>query len=247
MAIEPSGAAPYAPAQTVIELIEGYRNRGFATPFNAEVLVRAGVSDSLVNRTMQSLKLLDLIDGDGTPTDQLEALKQARGDEEFKNRLASWLTSTYADVLQYCDPVTDTPERVGEAFRGYKPEGQRMRMVTLMLGLFAYAGVIAEPVKRALGPKKAPVATRASSSTKQSAPSTSRRSSQTHGTEISGLPPSIEGLLRDLPQNGGPWSRKRRDAWMETFTVVLNYAYPIDDSLGSTPAHGEIGEEVSTP
>ena len=246
MAIEPSGTAPYAPAQTVIDLIDGYRNRGFATPFTPDVLVRAGVPDSLVNRTLQALKLLDLIDIDGNPMDQFDALKQARGHEEFKSRLASWLTSAYADVLQYCDPATDTPERVGEAFRGYKPEGQRMRMVTLMLGLFAYAGIIEELPKRAPAPKKAPATPRTPAPAKKGGGTAARRAPRTPKAEISGLPPSIEGLLRDLPQNGGPWSRKRRDAWMETFTVVLNYAYPIDDSAGG-PDREDVDDEVSTP
>ena len=47
------------------------------------------------------------------------------------------------------DPANDDVKKVSEAFRGYKPEGQRSRMVSLMIGLFAYAGLIPEPAKRA--------------------------------------------------------------------------------------------------
>ena len=153
MAIEPKGPAPYAPAQTVIDLLEGYRNRGFATPFTPEVLQKASIPDSLVNRTLQTFRLFDLIDDKGNPTDQLVAFKEARGDDEYKSCLQSWLTSIYTDVLKYADPATDEQKKVSEAFRGYTPEGQRGRMVTLMIGLFAYAGLIEEPPKRPASPK----------------------------------------------------------------------------------------------
>jgi Family of unknown function (DUF5343) len=244
MAIEPNGAAPYAPAQTVIELIDGYRNRGFATPFTSDVLVRAGVPDSLVNRTLQALRLLDLIGDDGRPTEQFDALKQARGDEEFKARLNSWLLSVYADVLQYTNPVTDTPDRVTEAFRGYKPEGQRSRMVILMLGLFAFAGIIDDPPKRAAPKQKSgsspsgpPRQTAIHKRSTSASPIRRGRESSIHETD--GLPPSITGLLRDLPKDGNAWSSDRREAWLETFKVVLNYAFPIDDSHGSSGMEAE--------
>ena len=92
--------APYAPAQTVIDLLEGYRNRGFATPFRPEVW-RRPESPTSINRTLQAFRLFDLIDKDGNPSEQFTALKQARGEEEYKSRLSSWLTNVYAEVLRY--------------------------------------------------------------------------------------------------------------------------------------------------
>lgn len=148
MPLHPKGPAPYGPPQTIIDLLEAYRDRGLGTPFTPDVLARAGVSDGLTARVMASLRLLDLIDKEGMPTEQLLALAQARGDEEYKTALAGWLRETYSDVLNFADLEHDSPDRITEAFRGYTPAGQRSRMVTLMLGLFRYAGIIKEIPKR---------------------------------------------------------------------------------------------------
>src|SRR5947207_3293462 len=124
----PNGPAPYTPAAAVTTVIDGFRDRGLGTPITKDVLIRAGVSETLGNRTLGALKLLELIDDEGRPTEQLETLRQARGADEFKARLQEWLRGVYADVLQYADPSQDTADRIAEAFRGYVPMGQRARM-----------------------------------------------------------------------------------------------------------------------
>lgn len=235
MAIEPKGPAPYTPAQTVIDLLEGFRNRGFPTPFSPEVLQRASIPDSLVNRTLQAFRIFELIDDKGNPTEQLVALKEARGDEEYRSRLQSWLTNIYAEVLKYADPATDDQKKVSEAFRGYTPEGQRSRMVTLMLGLFAYAGLLPETPKRVATPKP----TRATNGAGARTLTQKQRRNAGKGINNSGqggtmvhadIAPSVAGLLKDLPTSGRHWTTTTRDAWWRTFEVVLNYAYPTDDS-----------------
>jgi hypothetical protein len=224
MAIEPKGPAPYAPAQTVIDLLEGYRNRGFATPFTPEVLQKASIPDSLVNRTLQTFRLFDLIDDKGNPTDQLV---------EYKSCLQSWLTSIYTDVLKYADPATDEQKKVSEAFRGYTPEGQRGRMVTLMIGLFAYAGLIEEPPKRPASPKANRTTKNAAgrAATKQRNSRRTPDASEKGGNSIqSGLAPTVVGFLEVLPGVGKKWTTEARDAWWKAFEVTFNYAYPTDDS-----------------
>ena len=47
MAIQADGTAPYAPAGTIIEIVERFRNHGLAEPFDTDVLERAGVPASL--------------------------------------------------------------------------------------------------------------------------------------------------------------------------------------------------------
>src|SRR5438046_220756 len=125
MALQTDGPAPYGPPQTIIEVIEGFRDRGFAVPFTSDVLVRAGVSESVVPRTLQSLRLLDLINDEGNPTETLEAFRRTRGQDEYKAALQDWLRNVYADVLQFTDPAVDALQRITEAFRGYTPQGQR--------------------------------------------------------------------------------------------------------------------------
>lgn len=148
MPLVQNGGAPYAPVATVLEVITRYRDRGLQTPFTADVLTRAGVTEGLAPRTLQSLRLLDLINEQGEPTEEFERLRQAPTDE-FPQRLEALIRMVYADVFQFADPSVDNQERVADAFRQYTPAGQRGRMVTLFLGLCQEAGIIEEsPVRR---------------------------------------------------------------------------------------------------
>src|SRR5205823_3363705 len=106
--------------------------------------VRASITtDSLAPRTLQTLKLLNLIDDDGHPTDEFVELRKVPSDQ-YKERLASLLRVAYADLLAHVDPTKDEYERIREGFRVYNPPGLRDRMVTLFLGLSEYAGLISE-------------------------------------------------------------------------------------------------------
>lgn len=141
MPLQQNGTAPYTTAAAAITAIEAFRERGMGTPISAETLTRAGVPESISNRTLSSLKLLELVEESGAPSTQFQALKQARGDEEYRTRLQEWLRGVYAEVLQYTDPSTDSPERVAEAFRTYEPAGQRKAMAALLIGLWKLAGL----------------------------------------------------------------------------------------------------------
>src|SRR5690606_12213370 len=118
MAVTTASAAPYCPPSAVLEVINRFRNRGLATPITGEVLGRAGVSESLIPRTMQALQILDLIDEKNMPTPMLEGLRRAP-EPEFRTRLVEWLNGAYADVLQFIDPATATETEVRDAFRAY--------------------------------------------------------------------------------------------------------------------------------
>ena len=92
MAVTTASAAPYAPPSAVLEVITRYRNRGLSTPITAEVLARAGVSESLVPRTLQALQILDLVDDKGMPTDTLEGFEKRRS----KSSRRAWLNGSTA-------------------------------------------------------------------------------------------------------------------------------------------------------
>ncbi len=135
--------APYAPSAVILSLVDRYRKKGLPTPISAETLGRSGVSNSLIPRCLYALKVLDLIDESGRATSILEGLRLAP-EAEYKSRLADWLSAAYGDALVFVDPATSDETQIRDAFRMYNPVGQQDRMVSLFIGLFRAAGVIAD-------------------------------------------------------------------------------------------------------
>lgn len=228
MAIEPDGKAPYAPPSAVLDVIERYRDRGLPRPIELDTLTRAGISESLAPRTLQALKLLELVDEAGNPTEQLEGLRKA-SEADFRSRLASVLESAYADVFQYTNPAEDGIQRVTDAFRHYKPPSQRARMVSLFYGLCEAAGLVTEPPRRPRGePKRSPAKPKAKSSTRtigSDPPHSIGRSTDT-------IPPELAGLFASLPDPKTGWPKERRDAFIEAFKGVLDFVIPVREAQG---------------
>lgn len=216
---------PYAPASAVIGLIERHRNKGLPSPVDADVLGRAGISPSLIPRTMQTIVGLDLINEDGHPSEILEALRLAP-ESEYKQRLAQWLTGTYADALQFVDPASDDEVKIRDAFRSYKPVGQQGRMVTLFSALFAYAGIAPErvrpPVPRSkfVPPKQRLSYTPAQTKREQGGAGAGR-------VPNTGLPPALEGMITSLAADGPQWSAERRDDFTKAFRGLMDFCFPI--------------------
>lgn len=141
MSVTRDGPAPYAPTPAVLAVIEGFRSKHPPTPFTVENIQPLGVSESLATRTLQALRLLDLVDDEGEPTAAMHALREADRDE-FSERLNEVIRAAYAEVFAYKDPATDGPEAMGEVFRFYRPPSMQPRMLRLFYGLCAEAGII---------------------------------------------------------------------------------------------------------
>jgi len=237
MPLQPAGQAPYTSVAAALIAIETFRDRGFS-PLTPDALIRAGVPESLARRTVQSLRLLDLVDDDGKPTAQFEALRQARGEDEFQARMQEWIRGAYADVLQYVDPSTDSYDRVVEAFRTFEPHGQRRSMASLLVGLWRRAGLPTEAIgvggasteDSARAPRKRTQAKKIGSvSRSASVAKSSTRSQSQQSDSTSELPPGLVGLLQQIPKGGKPWTLETRSAFLEAFTAVLNFTVPVGD------------------
>jgi hypothetical protein len=149
--------APYAPLGNVLTVIRRLRERGVPVPVTKDALTVLGIPEGNAPRTLQSLKLLGIVAGDGGLTPAAERLRRA-STEEYPETLAEIVREAYAPVFAVVDPAVDTEVRIGDAFRQFDPSTQRGRMVTLFLGLCAEAGISSER------PEKAPRAPRSSRS-----------------------------------------------------------------------------------
>jgi len=248
MAIQTDGPAPYAPPTAVLGVINGYRDRGLATPFTLSVLQRAGVSESLAPRTLQAFKLLDLVDDQGNPTPAFIDLGKA-GSAEFPERLAAILRAAYEEVFQFVEPRDDPSEKVRDAFRVYKPRGQQERMVTLFLGLCEVAGLVdarpqkARPQRKASGSNGSQRAPRATASDKaQREEKPLPRSPVTEDFHpspppASGQHPFIRGLIQELPPAGTEWSEAKREKWAKAALAAFHVIYelPPEEREGGGP------------
>lgn len=247
MPLQPNGSAPYTTVTAATLVLDAWRDRGFGVPVTPDTLERVGVPESLARRTFQSFVTLELLHDDGTPTEQFQAFRATRGDEEYRSRLQAWLRGVYADVLQYADPSTDPYDRVTEAFRTYEPAGQRRPMAALLIGLWKYAGL---PVRAdsngESGPRRPASRPKRSKTTTTTRTKTASAPAKSGDFGMEGLPPGLVGLLHQIPRNGGSWTTARRDDFLRAFGAVLDFSVPVDNNPTPAPMDDALDEEVAT-
>jgi hypothetical protein len=239
MAVTSESSAPYTAPSALLGVINRYREKGMQAPFTADVLMRAGVADSLIPRTLQSLQILELIGEDGMPTATLEKIRKV-AQSEYRDCISSWIKAVYAEIFQYVDPAKDDETRIRDAFRTYNPVGQQSRMVSLFLGLCTEAGLVDGNKKSGLKPR---------SQTQQPSvrkPIVRRMRFTDSVRDIpkknlggASLHPALGGLLESLPLQG--WTQEKREKFLRTFESVIDFVIPIiDDDQQSDNSEGKL-------
>lgn len=238
MAIEPHGNAPYAAPKNVLDVIERYRRRGLRSPFTVDLLRQVNVPDGAAHRTLQALKLLDLIDDDGQPTEAFEALKLAT-EEEYRPRLEQVVRSAYHSVFAVVDPADHDAAAIQAAFRPYKPDSQWHRQVTLFLALCEEAGIIDKGPKRRGRAKVQQTTPRQNGSTRTTARPPSRAPSPprrdfTPPASLDSHPardPAITGVLARLPDSQR-WTTRERERWLRAMEAAVDLLIDLDEPAG---------------
>lgn len=231
------GQAPYTPTGTMTEVLRRYRDRGLPNPLTTEVLERAGVPETLSQRTLQAMKLLGFVDTDGNSTAEFDAANRAP-EADYKDRLGELITEAYRDVITFADPATDSFDRVRDAFRPFNPRGQQERMVTLFLGLLEYVGL----------DTSAAAASRRRPSNGDTAPGTRRKVQVAPGRmegpsrraasapagsggrtqpqrKPSGRDAALVAWFDSRPDPDVPWAAEERDRFMVTLRAIIDGIY----------------------
>lgn len=220
------GFAPYAPLGSVLTVLGRVREKAAPEIIRVPELVKMGVAKGNGARTLQALTFLGLVDGEGRPTASLHALARVTSNE-LPGVLTDVITSAYPEVFAAVNPAEATDLALIDAFRGYRPQAQRARMIALFLGLCRAALVVppmsAQPSGAESGRAKG-LRFAGGSRAEQRRSLLGTPAPSEKGT--SGLAdttnPLLRALLRDLPV-GGSWTKTDRDRWLSALGAVVDY------------------------
>jgi hypothetical protein len=186
---------------------------------------------------MTGLRFLGLLDGD-RPTDRLEQLALAT-EAERKPMMADLLRDAYGAELVDGLPKA-TPKMVRDAlFERGATDGTFRKAQSFFINAAKAAG-LPMPIAIAKQARNKPTATRRNSTAaRPKGPTTPRETGSTpedkpptHALHKlpSDLHPALVPILNDLPALGRAWGREAHDRWLETFKVVLDYSYPVQEA-----------------
>jgi hypothetical protein len=257
MGIAIDGTAPYAPAENVLAVIRRFREKGLQEVLNTQELLRLSLPEGNATRTLRALRFLGLLDMDGRRTAAFDELGRANT-IEYPQVLGEILKEAYHEVFVIVDPAETNATALDDAFRNYRPQAQRERMVRLFLGLCREANLAPggplEPGHRVRTGRNGKSA--ASPSNRPARLSSSKDRFENHEIEDHGTstvakvasafpweePAKVQsamgegyvllmGLLRQLPPEQ-QWSLTHREQWLTVFTAMLDLMIKVVDQKG---------------
>lgn len=202
--IDRFGTAPYAPASSVLDVIMARRADPTITYFDNETLEKLGIRESLVPRTAQALRLLDLLTDEGFVTSTFDKVISAPPGE-LSTALEKLIRRAYKPIFDDLDPTTATTGALEQAFAYFQPPGQRSRMVSMFQGLMRAANMT--------GPDEASASRVSSSSAATAAATAAAQSAAMNKTISSGATAAGRAAANGLLRSAGKTSSGRTVRW----------------------------------
>ena len=217
--------APYAPARTLLRVIERHREATLPDPLVTTTLEQLGVPASMAPRTHQALRFLGLVDEGGHRTEAFERLQRATSDE-YPDRLAEIVRAAYQPVFAVLNPSEHNDIALADAFRRYEPSGQRGKMITLFRSL-CEAGAIVEPSASRSPRAGSPTsATSGATRARRSHETPARLRAEAGANGRTGGHDLVLALIHQLPGDR-EWTEARRKRWLNALEAVVDLSIEI--------------------
>jgi hypothetical protein len=216
---------PYVSFRTLLNAIERMEAEGMPSRLDRSYL--SNLPWSTQNHFLAACRALKLIDDAGRPNPILIQLVEQPN--ERPRLVGEVLRDLYAGPMSLRNNATQA--ELEERFKEYGLSGSTARKsIAFFLHAAAYASVPLSPHFRSPRTTDKPAAKRG----KRPKPAGANDASDIE-TEPTPSPqanlrlhPFIEGLLRELPPEGTPWSKAKRDKWLQMAELTVDMLYQVE-------------------
>ena len=210
--------APYAPVASVLKVMHGMRDRGLPEVIGLSALDSLGIPTGNQPRTLAALKFLRLVSGSDRRTDLFERLGRV-GRDEYPGVVEEVVRAAYARVFEIRDPAQDDINQITDAFRQYDPSRQRVRMVTLFMGLCREAEIITSEQSA----RRRTVPSQPAQRRQRAARANGTGGQRQAAASVSADLRAIHAIVDQLPPEGW-WTKDRRERWLHMLEGAVDYA-----------------------
>lgn len=220
-------APPYISFRTLLNAIQRMQDEGMPARLDRSYL--SNLPWSSQNQFLAAVRSLGLIDDAGKPSQTLiELVEQPERRQEIFERI---LRERYAGPVSL--DANATQDQLEEQFRSFGLTGSTARKaIAFYLHAARFAEVPLSPHFRSPRTTDRPASSRRRTRGRQpdaslqvssegAAPATSQITS-------SDLHPFLQGLLRELPDEGQSWTTSKRDRWLQMAELTVDMLYPVE-------------------
>lgn len=219
---------PYMSFKTFLSFIG--RLKSSTTPPVIDKSLLNNMSGSGRSQLMSALRFLRLIDSNASVQNGLRDLVEAYGTDTWTKVLYDTLREPYREIVEELDISAGTDAQLQKSFKdNANVEGNmQINSIRFYLAFMNEAGVPYSPhfgIRKVAHPQRKKV--KKSVKSKKTSGKDGTQQSGDYNDSLEGIPPALSGLLKGLPSESVGWTKNKRDQFIKTFGVVLDFCYPV--------------------